>query len=271
MIGIGLCRASKLWFEATHDDNLSLRISPTRRQTGLNLPTFSGFGQFACHISSLGKETQRARFQQRIGQSQELWHRGHRPRRDHIDRIRGLFDEILNARRVHLGRDAGGPHRFVQERGFLAAAFNQVNVRPGISASAQAITKPGNPPPEPRSAQIRASGASARSCSESATWRVHSVASVEDATRFIRRCQARSVATKRSSRWSVSRETGVSARAWARSANRSGDSGDPERGRDGADPVTRPLARPPPFMPRRGSPYGPAGAYARPARSGPRA
>ena len=44
-----------------------------------------------------------------------------------------------------------------------------------ISASAQAMTSPGNPPPEPRSAQIRASGASARSWSESATWRVHSV------------------------------------------------------------------------------------------------
>ncbi len=106
------------------------------------------------------------------------------------------------------------------------------HVADSLQLLAQAITTPGNPPPEPRSAQVRASGASARSCNESATWRVHSVASVEDATRFMRRCQVRSVATKQSSRCTVSRETGVSARARARSADRSGDSGDPERGPD---------------------------------------
>src|SRR5579862_8364351 len=55
-------------------------------------------------------------------------------------------------------------------------------------------------------------------------WRVHNFGSVDDAIKFIRRCQSSSTATKRSSRSNVSRETGVSAKARPRSAASSGDS-----------------------------------------------
>src|SRR4029077_680976 len=90
------------------------------------------------------------------------------------------------------------------------------------SANAHAIGTPGNPPPEPRSAHLRARGAMVMSCSESAMWRVHIVGTVEAAIKFIRLCQSSSSATKLSSRAAVSRETGTSANARARSAVRSG-------------------------------------------------
>ena len=51
-----------------------------------------------------------------------------------------------------------------------------------LSCAAMAIasTMPGKPPPLPKSTQIRAAGASAISCSESATWRVQSVGRVKE-------------------------------------------------------------------------------------------
>ena len=84
---------------------------------------------------------------------------------------------------------------------------------PGTSASAQAIGKPGKPPPDPKSTHTSACGASATSCSESATCRVQTCAIVDGAIRLIRRCQLSSSSTKASSRFCVSRETGVSVSA----------------------------------------------------------
>ena len=78
---------------------------------------------------------------------------------------------------------------------------------PRPTASAMARTSPGNPAPEPRSAQIRASGARSSSWSESAICRVHRCEIVEGATRFVVRCQLSSKPTNASSRSDVSRET----------------------------------------------------------------
>ncbi len=147
-----------------------------------------------------------------------------------------------------------------------AAFFRLLSTRcthvPGTSASAQAMTSPGNPAPEPRSAQIRADGASAMSCSESAICRVQSFGSVDGATRLIRSCHSASRPAKRSRRAAVSRETGVSASARVRSSTSpAGRSVQPEvRG------VYRP-ARLSPIMPRHGLACGVAGAYGPPARS----
>ena len=47
------------------------------------------------------------------------------------------------------------------------------------------MTRPGKPAPEPRSTQRFASGASARSCSESAMCRVQIVGMVEGAIRLV--------------------------------------------------------------------------------------
>ena len=38
------------------DDDPALRIGPARHQLGLDVPTFSGFGQFSLYILSLGKQ-----------------------------------------------------------------------------------------------------------------------------------------------------------------------------------------------------------------------
>ena len=43
--------------------------------------------------------------------------------------------------------------RLAQERRLLAITLDQVDVRAGVPASAQANTTPGKPPPLPRSAQ----------------------------------------------------------------------------------------------------------------------
>src|SRR5262249_30449820 len=57
-----------------------------------------------------------------------------------------------------------------------------------------------------------------RSCSESATWRLQSCASVDGEIRLVVFCQVSSRSTKRSRRSTVSRETGVRASAASRSA-----------------------------------------------------
>src|SRR5581483_8633506 len=98
---------------------------------------------------------------------------------------------------------------------FLLLRSIRWTIAPGVSASAQANTMPGKPPPLPRSTQILAFGASFRSWSESATCRVQSCGSVEGATRLVLACHSLRSARYRSSRASVSRETGISANAVA--------------------------------------------------------
>src|SRR5579863_103610 len=78
-------RGPRVRFEATHDDDSRLRIGPTHGQTCLNLPIFSGFGQFTVHILPFGKEAICALFQQGIGLRQELRHRRQGPRGDDVD------------------------------------------------------------------------------------------------------------------------------------------------------------------------------------------
>ena len=92
---------------------------------------------------------------------------------------------------------------------------------PGVPASAQAIGMPGKPAPDPKSTQTRASGARARSWSESAICRVQIRGSVDLATRLIFSCPSNSRSTNVSRRSCVSRETGVSASARFLSASRS--------------------------------------------------
>jgi len=110
----------------------------------------------------------------------------------------------------------------LRKRAFFWMLSTRCIFAPGRSARTHAMTRPGNPPPEPRSTHIRASGANGMSCRESAMWRVHNIGSVEGAIRLIRCCHSRRSPTKRSRRATVSRETGVSVRARARSPARSG-------------------------------------------------
>ena len=112
----------------------------------------------------------------------------------------------------------------------------------------------------------RASGASGRSCNESATCRVQTAASLEREIKFIRRCQSNSVATKRSRRSTVSRETGVSSSARSRSAERSSSASWGRAGRG-----CRPSPPSAGVMPRRGWTSGLSAADVPPTASTPRA
>ena len=200
-----------VWHETPHDNDLAPGVGPALDQAELNSPTFSGFGQFRPHILTLGKQAECALPQQRIGHRKELrqWSQG--PCGHDIECLHRFFRKLLDA---HLRAPLRGAPVACAASRRKAAFFPLLSTRcisaPGLSAIAQAMTMPGNPPPEPRSAHMRASGASGRSWSESATWRVQTVASVERAIKFIRCCQASSVAIKRSRRSVVSRETGVS-------------------------------------------------------------
>ena len=118
-------------FDALHDDYSALRVGSTRREAGLNLPIFSGLGQFVGNILSLRKQSAGAFFQQRIGRRQKLGKRRQGARGDDIDRFRRVFHEFLDPNRVHDGRSAGHACRLLQERRLLLFAFDQVHRRSG--------------------------------------------------------------------------------------------------------------------------------------------
>ena len=86
-----------------------------------------------------------------------------------------------------------------------ASASMRVIRRSGRSA---ATTRPGKPPPLPRSTRLPASrGRWVTSCAESRTWRCHTSRRPPAATRLMAFCQRTRVATSVSRRSSVSRET----------------------------------------------------------------
>ncbi len=122
--GIVVRLQSELRLQAPDDHDLSLRIGPTRHQTCLNLPIFSGLGQFSAHILSLGKQADRPAFQQRIclGQQFGQWRQAPAPSR-HRSGLRALFDEILDPLCMDHGRRAGDARRFAQECRLLCRCF----------------------------------------------------------------------------------------------------------------------------------------------------
>ena len=161
----------------------------TRHQSRLKPPIFSGFGQFSIYPLSLREKADGAPFQQRDRPPPAVWKAGRRRGRS---RRRHWPARALTKSAIRMAWTAtGAPVACTASRRkarLLGAALDKVNARPGVSAKAQAIGIPGKPAPEPRSAQMRASGASVRSWSESAIWRVQSAGSVEGAIKLTRRC-----------------------------------------------------------------------------------
>jgi hypothetical protein len=84
-------------------------------------------GQFGINILTLGKQTKRPGFQQRIraGQQRRKWRQ--RPCRHNVHRRREVFDKILKPDRMDLGRSACGVDCFAQESRLLGAALDQVH------------------------------------------------------------------------------------------------------------------------------------------------
>ena len=119
--------------------------------------------------------------------AQQARQRRQRPRRDQIDRLQ---TSVVGNASMRIDRmSTGAPvwaGDLAQERGLALVALDEGDA--GLarrSASRIASTRPGKPPPEPRSSQRRASGARGRrSWAESAKWRCQTSPSVLGATRF---------------------------------------------------------------------------------------
>ena len=178
----------------------------------LNFPIFSGVGQFARHILSLGKQAQSASFQQRIRQREQLGQRRQAPAPSQRRCDSGALStksSILT--RVDDGGSARHLHGLAQKRRLLADALDQVDLRtfgvrkcagdddPGKAGAGSEV--------EPR---LWRGGPNRRSCSELATCRVQitGIGRARDQVGVFLPSDKSS--TKRSSRADVSRETGVS-------------------------------------------------------------
>src|SRR5580704_9469166 len=115
------------WSNSRYTNHLGFRIGKTRRQRRLDAPTFSGLGQFGIYILTLGKQTERPGFQQRIRGGQQPRKGRQRPCRHNVHRCREVFDKIFEPDRVDLSGSACGMDCFAQEGRLLGAAFDQVD------------------------------------------------------------------------------------------------------------------------------------------------
>ena len=155
------------------------------------------------------------RFQQRQRRVATALQRRQRPRGDDIRRCPPKFFTKSSIRTAWtIGRRAGDADRLAQEGGLFAVAFDQMDLRAGSSASAQAMTSPGKAAagaeidPDLGVRRQIAGAAASRRCAGS-RWSGWSTARSGSSCA----ASAAAVSTKRSSRAAVSRETGVSSSA----------------------------------------------------------
>jgi len=111
-------------------DDLGFGVGKTRSQRRLDAPTFSGFGQFGIYILTLGKQTKRPGFQQRIRGGQQRGKGRQRPCRYNVHRHREVFDKIFKPDRMDLGGHTCRMDCFAQEGRLLGTAFDQMHARP---------------------------------------------------------------------------------------------------------------------------------------------
>ena len=199
-----------LRFEAAHDDDPAPCIRQALAKFELNVPTFSGFGQFEPpHLvpSETGRGYPFSTTDMPSAGVPAAEPTLSRSRHQSAPRLFSTKSNTLS--RMNLSRRAGDTHGFPQEMQPSCRCS-----RPGARGPLpypRAHRRSPSPETLPRSRnrpRTEAFGASARSCSESATCRVHRIGMVDGAIRFIRCCQSSSVSTKRSRRAVVSRETG---------------------------------------------------------------
>ena len=131
-------------------------IGPARHELILHVPIFRGLGQFRLDISSLGEQARRPLFQQRLRPQPSRPVSGASARAVTTSGVCAAELATTSSIRwcVHKGRQPQRRARLPQEGAFLPIALDEMDHRPRrVSASAQAITRPGKPPPEPRSTQ----------------------------------------------------------------------------------------------------------------------
>jgi len=116
-------------FKMVHNQDLRILVGSTSGQAMLNFPIFSGFGQLGRHILSLWKQAQSAFFQQRMCKREQLGQRRQGPRGHNVDGFGCLVYKLFDPRRVDDDGRAGGLPGLAQERGLLANALDQVDLR----------------------------------------------------------------------------------------------------------------------------------------------
>src|SRR3984885_7924744 len=150
---LGNCNR-EMYLGTPRDHDLGLGIRSTRHQTHLNLPTFSGFGQFAATSCPLGNRPV-APFFNSGDASPSSFLSGAKARAVTTSMLVGAC--LTKSAIRSAWTMAGAPQTCAASRrkaAFLPMLSTRWTWTPGLSASAQAMTKPGKPPPDPRSTQI---------------------------------------------------------------------------------------------------------------------
>ena len=132
-------------------------IGPNSAPKSPEAPTFSGLGQFSLYILSLGKHTYGPLFNSGYAAASRSASGAKRPRGHDLDGLGGFWRNPQSARMDDCRR-ARRADRFTQKGGLLGIAFDQMDARAGRFRERAGDARPGKPAPEPRSAQIRASG-----------------------------------------------------------------------------------------------------------------
>ena len=252
----------RLWRETSKNDDLAPGVRAALDQLGLNIPTFSGFGQFGINILTLGKQTEDSGFQQRIGPASSAAS-GASARAVTTSTGTARFSTKSSIRRCTL---AGAPVAWTASRkkaAFLPLLSTRCTSAPGFSASAQAMTTPGNPPPSRdrpmRALLVRAAEAAASRPRGASKWRLRLSA------------RSNSSAAAKPAAWRQSDQDALLFHVKQGSI--------PARARDRLkalrrrlDSARRESCPPPPpaaVMPRRGWAFGLSGGDARPEASTP--
>ena len=115
-----------------YDHNIAARIRPTGDATGLEFPTFRGFGQFDRYILSFQKQSFYTFFEQRGGIFEQFVEGRERARRHDLSSRRPARGERLDAFGMDFGGKAERLHGFAQKGRFLGLAFDQVDFAPGV-------------------------------------------------------------------------------------------------------------------------------------------
>ena len=167
------------------DNDAAAGIGPAGHQFGLNLPIFRCFGQFSLNILSLGKQAQDTCFQQRRGLG-EQWGIGASARAVIASRAGAALAKSCDSLVMDNRRNPGFCDRGAQEIRLLADALDKVDLHARPLRERACDDEAGEARTRAEISPGFASGASGKSWSESAMWRVQIVDSVEGATRLPR-------------------------------------------------------------------------------------
>src|SRR5580700_8231552 len=123
---MGLLSARKAPLRPLDRHDAAARIGQAGHERGLDVPIFSGLGQFSLYILSLGEQGLCTSFQQGLAQGEEVGEGSNRAGSDHVDRLVERRHHLLDSRLMHNRRGTGQAHGLAQERGLFSITFNEM-------------------------------------------------------------------------------------------------------------------------------------------------